>query len=97
MPEVQRKNYLRAAKPIDQRHTAYAIERLADWLDLADSASVTSVYPDIWQDTDKEETSYAWMWAALLIADMTEADSHTLRMLATAILLAYKEETNGTG
>ena len=53
----------------------------------------TSVYPSLPTAEGKEEESLAWCWAAVLIANLTEADSRTLRSLADAINGIYSEET----
>lgn len=88
---TERANYLRAEKAIDQRKTATAIVRVADWLDIADSRTRTTVYPQLQNDLDHEETEEAWMWAALLIADVCDFSSSALRMLATSVNNMYRE------
>lgn len=88
---TERSHYLRAEKAIDQRKTATALVRVADWLDIADSRSRVTVYPQLPNDVDHEETEEAWMWAALLIADACDFHSAALRMLATGVNQMYKE------
>jgi hypothetical protein len=86
-----RETYLRGGRSIDQRITARCIDRVADWLDIADSQTVASVYPDLPETDDMAELSTAWMWAGVLIADMTDAPSEAMHALATAIRRMYAE------
>jgi hypothetical protein len=92
MPEkYNRSSYLRAGTQIDQRVTAACLDRIADWLDLSDSRTPTTVYPELPDTQDKVELAHAWMWAALLIADTTEPVSEVLHMMATGIRQAYED------
>ncbi len=84
-----REMYLRGGKKIDQQITAKALDRVADWLDIADSQTVTAVYPEIPETDDVQELVVGWCWAALLIADMTDAPSEALHRLAGAIRNLY--------
>jgi poly(3-hydroxybutyrate) depolymerase len=86
-----RDTYLRGSKQIDQRLTATGLDRIADWLDLADSQTVASVYPEIPESQDHETLANAWMWTALLIADAADFPTDVLHKLATAIRGAYRE------
>lgn len=84
-----RETYLRGGVKIDQRVTARALDRVADWLDIADSQTVTTVYPEIPESQDYGEIATGWCWAALLIADMVDAPSEALHRLASAIRGMY--------
>jgi hypothetical protein len=86
---VGRETYLRSGKSIDQRVTARALDRVADWLDIADSQTVTAIYPEVPECEVASELPDAWMWAAILIADMTDAPSEALHQLATVIRSMY--------
>lgn len=86
-----RETYLRGDRKIDQRVTARCLDRVADWLDIADSQTVTAVYPDLPETEDPAELATAWSWAAILIADMTDAPSESMHALATAIRGMYVE------
>ena len=88
---VSRSDFLRGGKKIDQRLTATALDRISDWLDIADSRSPAAVYPEIPETQDHEELCYAWMWAAVTIADIAEIPTEMLRMLATAARSMYAE------
>ena len=84
-----RETYLRGGRSIDQRVTARALDRVADWLDIADSQTVTAVYPEMPETDDVQELVVGWCWAALLIADMTDAPTEALHALASAIRSMY--------
>jgi hypothetical protein len=87
-----REQYLRGGEIYNTHLTGVAIERIADWLDIADSRTRTSVYPDFTESETDHEEALSWCWAALLIANMVDADSRTLRELGTAIKLINKDE-----
>lgn len=89
---MSRDTYLRGSRAIDHRSTATVMDRVADWLDLADSGTVTSVYPEIPETQDHEALACAWMWAAVLIADACDFPTELLHKLATAIRGAYRED-----
>jgi hypothetical protein len=86
-----RETYLRGALKIDQRVTARCLDRIADWLDIADTQTIAAVYPEVPETEDDKELTVAWCWAAILVADMTDAPSETLHALATAIRHAYQD------
>lgn len=88
---MARDAYLRGEQSIDHRVTARCLDRIADWLDLADSQTIARVYPELPETTDPKELATAWMWCALLISDMTEPGSDVLHKFADAIRLSYKE------
>ena len=81
----ERQHYIRTDKPADQAMTAYAVRRIADWFDIADDRSVVTVYPNLGEDKTWQAIARAWMWAALLITDIAEVDSVTLRSLANSV------------
>jgi hypothetical protein len=87
-----REQYLRGGEVYNTFLTGIAIERIADWLDIADSKTRTSVYPDLPESESEHELALSWCWAALLIANMVDADSRALRELGTAIKLINKQE-----
>jgi hypothetical protein len=87
-----REQYLRGGEVYNTYLTGVAVERIADWLDIADSKTRTSVYPNMSESANDHEEAVVWCWAALLIADILDADSRTLRDLGTAIKLLNKEE-----
>lgn len=86
-----REAFLRGDLKINQQVTARCLDRVADWLDIADSETVTAVYPQLPETSDALELACAWMWAAVLIADMTDPESDILHKLATAIRSSYRE------
>lgn len=86
-----RETYLRGHRSIDQRVTARCLDRVADWLDIADAQTVAAVYPELPETEDDKELATAWSWAAILVADMTDAPSDALHALATAIRRMYVE------
>lgn len=88
---MTRESFLRGERKIDQRVTARCLDRVADWLDIADSQTPTVVYPQLPETEDTVELATAWSWAAILIADMTDAPSEALHALATAIRGMYAE------
>jgi hypothetical protein len=87
----ERSNYFRGGEKYDTRATGMAITKVADMLDAADNRVPTSVYPEIYGIEDVHTVALAWSWAALLLADMAEIDSSTLRQLANAINGIYDE------
>ena len=87
-----REHYLRGGEVYNTSLTGDAIARIADWLDIADSKTRTAVYPEMPKAKTEHELCLAWCWAALLVANMVEADSATLRMLAQAIKGIESEE-----
>jgi hypothetical protein len=91
MPD--RTMFLRGGKSIDQRLTATALDRVADWLDIADSQTKTAVYPEIPESKDHEELCYAWMWAAITIANLCDLPSDITHQMATSIRLMYADDS----
>lgn len=91
----ERQHYIRSSVPADQNLTARAIKQLASWLDLADDHAMTTVYPEAVNGPDGQENAYAWMWAALLIADMGDVDSGKLNYLANSIACEVQGEFLG--
>jgi hypothetical protein len=87
-----REQYLRGGEVYNTYLTGVAIERIADWLDIADSKTRTSVYPDLPEASNEHELALSWCWAGVLIANMVDADSRTLRELGTAIKLINMSE-----
>ena len=88
---MARDQYLRGGLAIDQRVTADCMERVVTWLDLTDSKVQTAVYPQVPSTTDLTELAHAWMWTAILIADMCELPTADIRAMVDAIRSAYKE------
>ena len=88
---MSRDSYLRGGLAIDQRVTADCMERVVTWLDLADSQVQTAVYPQVPSTVDQLELAHAWMWTAILIADMCEIPTTDVRAMVDAIRGAYKE------
>ena len=81
----ERQAYIRADKPANQELTARAIGVLAAWMDIADDRDRVTVYPALAGAQSDDENARAWMWATLLIADVAQVDSVTLRALAATI------------
>jgi hypothetical protein len=84
-----RETYLRGGQSIDQRITARCLDRVADWLDIADAQTIASVYPELPEAESEKDLAVGWCWAAILIADMTDAPTEALHALAHAIRSMY--------
>lgn len=89
-----RESYLRGGEKYNTQITGDAIRKVADILDAADNHVPSTVYPEMYGHEDMHEIALGWTWAAVLIADMTDADSRTLRSLADAINGIYNEEVS---
>lgn len=89
---TERSNYFRGGEKYDTRVTGEAIKKVADMLDAADNRVPTTVYPEIYGYADMHEIALGWAWASVLIADMVDLDSATLRALANAINGIYSDE-----
>lgn len=87
----ERQNFIRAGYAIDQRYTAQALRYIADSLDAADDRSTIFVAADQIGGGYTEDTQEAWMWAALLIADMTNVSSVDLRAQSATIERGYRD------
>ena len=85
--------FLRGGESYDTRLTGAALRRVADWLDIADSETRVSVYPDMSEAEDDHKLALAWSWAAVLLANIADVDSVTIRTLANAINGIYDQET----
>ena len=88
----ERQNYIRADQPANQALTVLMMRRIADWFDIADDETIVTVYPEAFLDEGPMGTARAWMWAALLIADMADIPSAELRKVANSILLGVQGE-----
>lgn len=88
---MSRNDYLRGSKGIDQRLTATAFDRVADWLDIADSKTRTAIYPEVNGSKDYEQLAHAWMWACVTLADVLDLETDILHSLATSARQIYTE------
>ena len=88
---MSRETYFRGGTPIDQSVTAACLDRIADWLDLADNQVRTAIYPEVPALTLPHELPIAWCWAALLIADSVDYPTELLRQMSNGIKIGLKD------
>ncbi len=67
------------------KYVAKAIAQVREALDRADYSAPVIVAPTLGGNITIVEQCYAWMMAAMAIADLTEIDSMTLRSLQNDI------------
>lgn len=80
-----RSNHLSPAVKVRPEAIAQAIDSVRAALDATDYHADTVVSAYLSSATSLPEQAYAWMMAAILIADIADVDSMVLRHLQTSI------------
>ena len=82
---TDRLRYIKPAVPADPALVAAALRKIATALDAGDDKREIVFYSPISSSNDLVSYMMAWSQAALIIADMADVDSVTLRAMAVTI------------
>lgn len=77
--------YVKPDQPVDQEDTAYTLRYVAEMLDALDDEHVMRVNPSFLGAEANRSEAWAWMWAALLIANEAAIPQSKIRKLANQI------------
>jgi len=80
-----RLRYIRPVTRADPSLVAAALRKVATALDSADDRQTFTLFASLTSSSEPADDMVAWSHAALLIADVADVDSLTLRAMAVSV------------